>query len=66
MRRYNLGGKKLQLDIIPIDLTTLFATRDISDFQFMFASKITPTKICLLYFYNILIIYTYLNITNCT
>ena len=37
-------GKKLHLDIIPIDFATLFATNDISDFQFKFSSKITPRK----------------------
>ena len=42
MHRDFLGIKKLHFNMIPIDFATVFATCDISDFQFMFASKTTP------------------------
>ena len=42
MHRDFLGIKKLHFNMIPIDFATVFATCDISDFQFMLASKITP------------------------
>ena len=56
-----LGRKKRYLNIIPNSFATLFATCDISDFQFRLSCKITPKKICLLYTRTIMMLIT--NIT---